>query len=101
MFPDLFSELAIQHPGAESVFFYEWSGMKFVVDTNSVKRLRPCANFEDTKRAVFDVIADMRPGFLAAVVNSPDDVGHKFGWDSPEYDFWNFCSPCHAGGGLD
>ena len=80
VFPDIFSELARQRPQAESTFIFEWSGMQYTIDTNAVTHL-----LQRARSIVPKYIATMKPGILAAVVNSPDDKGHQFGWDSPEY----------------
>ena len=85
VFPDVFSELARQRPCAERTFIYEWSGMPFTIDTNSVTRIMHGSGFKNTMSSVAECLATMKPGLLAAVVNSPDDVGHNVGWDTPEY----------------
>ena len=86
LYPDLFAVLRAQRPEATSAFLYDWIGMPFTVDTNACSLVRrACGNGRMTK-AVCGLVAAGLPTFTAAVFGEPDGTGHKFGWDSPEYD---------------
>lgn len=86
LYPDLFAVLRAQRPEATSAFLYDWIGMPFTVDTNACTAVRrACGNRRMTK-AVCETVAAGLPAFTVAVFGEPDSSGHKFGWDSPEYD---------------
>ena len=81
-FPDVFARLRAARPDATIGYVYGWSAMPFLMDTNACdfvfRTFEPCGK-------VLDWIRAEKPDFLAFVFNSPDDVGHASGWDSPEY----------------
>lgn len=89
MFPDIYYLLRKARPEAELGFFYEWGGMRRLVDTLSVSRLEPLAlSAGDTEQAVAGVTAYIRekkPLFCSVIFGEPDGVGHGIGWESPEY----------------
>ena len=84
MYPDLVYRLRRQRPDAEIGFFYDWSGMGHVLDTNACSRVRYMAGTNITDAAV-NYIKEKKPDFCIVYFDSPDDAGHGKGWGSPEY----------------
>lgn len=85
-YPDLFSVLRAQRADATSAYLYDWGGMAFTADTNACSLVRRAFGNEQMTKAVCELIAAGLPTFTAAAFANPDGVGHKFGFDSPEYD---------------
>ena len=87
-YPDIFSELRRQRPGARIEYVYEWSGMAFVAATNVcdfVRQMKSSESIGGTTDVVVDRIRSSRPDFLAVAYDNPDHAGHGRGWDSLEY----------------
>lgn len=82
-FPDFFARFRAAHPEAKIGYAYEWSGMPFLVDTNACDFVERTGAPDD---AVLSWILVVRPDLMTIVFNTPDDVGHAHGWDSPEYE---------------
>lgn len=89
MFPDLYYTIHKTHPKAELGFIYEWKGMRYVVDTLSINYIQNVElSGENTKEALastLNYITTKKPAFCSVVFAQPDNAGHKYGWDSPEY----------------
>lgn len=89
MFPDLYYTIRKAHPDAELGFIYEWGGMRYVVDTLSIDYIKHVElSAENTKEALsstLEYITTKKPAFCSVVFAQPDNAGHKYGWDSPEY----------------
>jgi len=83
-YPDVFSELREQRPSALSDYFYEWSGMAFVVDTNACS-VAVCAPAARLGALTVKSIRERKPAFVCAAYDQPDGAGHGKGWGSPEY----------------
>ena len=88
-FPDIYYLLRKKYLESELGFFYEWNGMKYLVDTLSVSHLESVAlSGADTKNAiapVTDYIKEKKPLFCSVIFAEPDGVGHSIGWESDEY----------------
>ena len=84
-FPDVVSCYRTANPKAKIGYFFEWGGMRYMVDTNAVDRLQWGSAVRDVADWAADYFRAERPELTILVINSPDDVGHKFGWGSPEY----------------
>ena len=84
LYPDVYAVLREQRPSAKSAYFYEWSGMAFVIDTNA------CSFVERAPAAKLGALAvksilEKKPDFLSVAYDQPDGAGHGKGWGSPEY----------------
>ena len=87
-YPDIFSELRRQRPGARIEYIYEWSGMAFVAATNAcdfVHAVKGDEQISGTTDVAVERIRSSRPDFLAVAYDNPDHAGHGHGWDSAEY----------------
>lgn len=89
VFPDIYYLLRKNNPDAELGFFYEWEGMKYLVDTLSINHVESVAlSGTDTKSSVAPVvkyIKEKKPQFCSVIFAEPDGVGHGIGWESEEY----------------
>ena len=89
LFPDIYYLLRKKNPQAELGFFYEWDGMKDLVDTLSISHVESVAlSGADTENAlapVVDYIKSEKPLFCSIIFAEPDGVGHNIGWESDEY----------------
>lgn len=88
MFPNIFTMLRDAAPDAEIGMLYEWGGIKYLVDTLSLNHYAKAStengNLELRDMAV-KYITEKKPTFIGIIYDSPDDVGHGVGHDTPEY----------------
>lgn len=84
MYPDFIYMLRKQNPSAEIGYVYDWSGMAFTADTNSCSYAERMPMTKITSAAV-KYIKEKKPNFFSIYYDSPDDIGHKNGWGTPEY----------------
>lgn len=89
IFPDIYYLLRKKYETAELGFFYEWGGMKYLVDTLSINHVESVSlSGSDTHSAVFPVveyIKEKKPMFCSIIFAEPDDTGHGIGWETAEY----------------
>ncbi|WP_459188743.1 alkaline phosphatase [Parabacteroides sp. APC149_11_2_Y6] len=89
IFPTIFGLLHRADPKAEIGCIYEWSGIRYVVDTlalNYDKHVTEKNNVSQaTARYAVDYIKSKRPNFVNIVFDEPDHVGHSDGHDTPGY----------------
>ncbi len=89
IFPTVFQLLRDARPEAEIGCFYEWDGIKYLVDTLSLSRHYHVADCNQhpkelsTQAAAY--IKEKQPTLLAVCFDSPDHTGHTAGHDTPEY----------------
>ena len=88
MFPNIFTILRDADPEAEIGMMSEWEGIKYIVDTLSINQYTK-ASTENGNIHLRDIgvkyILDKKPTFAGIIFDSPDDVGHGAGHDTPEY----------------
>jgi len=89
IFPTIFQILRDQHPSSEIGCIYEWSGIKYVVDTlslNYFEQVPPSDNTNATacKMAV-KYIMDKKPNLFAIIFDEPDHTGHQIGHNTEAY----------------
>lgn len=88
-FPGIFGLYRDKAPKAEIGYFYEWGGMRYVVDTMamSVKlHAEPSAAYPDgILTPSMKYIKEKKPSFCAVIFHEPDGTGHTKGWESKEY----------------
>jgi predicted AlkP superfamily pyrophosphatase or phosphodiesterase len=84
IFPTVFQLLRDKEPEAEIGCLYEWSGIKYLIDTVSVNHYAQVPQ-EKLCEAACAYIATKKPRLAAFVYDDPDHVGHKYGHDTPEY----------------
>ncbi len=92
MFPNLFALLRKAAPEADMACFYEWGGMRYVIDTTAFTTFAqtiPEAVEGDPRPVTTDVavkyITEHKPLLINVVYDQPDGVGHRIGHDTPEY----------------
>ena len=83
IFPTVFTYLREKEPDAEIGCLYEWSGIKYLIDTLafSYHAKVPQAELCEAGR---QYILEKKPRFAAFIFDDPDHVGHGVGHDTPE-----------------
>lgn len=84
IFPNIYSEYRRAQPDAELGYIYEWSGMRYLVDTLAVNNLVDAGQSGCTSPAV-DYIKNVKPDMLVVAFAEPDGAGHSIGWESEAY----------------
>lgn len=89
VFPDIFYQIRLKHPEAETAHFYEWGGMYFLADKEAINRVEQVGlSGDDTDgsvKPVVEYIKEKKPDFCAVIFAEPDGSGHGYGWKSKEY----------------
>ncbi len=89
IFPTIFQLFREQSPDAEIGCVYEWSGIKYVVDTLSLSYFEQVPSLPNTNgktcKMAEQYIKDKKPNLFAIIFDEPDHVGHKVGHDTDEY----------------
>ena len=83
IFPTVFTYLREKEPEAEIGCLYEWSGIKYLVDTLACSYHAKVAQAELCE-ASRRYILEKKPRFAAFIYDDPDHVGHGVGHDTPE-----------------
>ena len=88
-FPNIFNMLREKAPEAEIGAIYEWEGIKYLVDSLSLNYYTHMPNQNKLNTALTDAavkyIKEKKPTLAAFIYDSPDDVGHADGHDTPSY----------------
>ncbi len=89
MFPTVFTQFREAFPEGESACFWQWDGIKYVVDTTAISTVR---GFPDTEDGVDAMARDAaryflekKPGLTLLAWDYPDHTGHSLGWYTPDY----------------
>ena len=89
IFPTIFQLLRDQSPAAEIGCIFEWSGIKYVIDTLSFSYFEQVPSSfhvnETTCEMAEKYIKNNKPDLFAVIFDEPDHVGHKVGHDTDEY----------------
>ncbi len=90
LFPTVIGLLRDQKPEAEIGYIFEWDGMQYLCEKEAVNHFShvPAAENGSSDAIVQDVvqyIREKKPVFTMIAFNNPDEVGHKYGHDTPEY----------------
>ena len=83
IFPTVFTYLREKEPKAEIGCLYEWSGIKYLIDTVAFSYHAKVAQAELCE-AGRQYILEKKPRFAAFIYDDPDHVGHSVGHDTPE-----------------
>lgn len=83
-FPTVFQIARQEHPEADIAGFYEWDGIKYVIDTLSFTHHRQAPLDRITSIAA-DYIRANKPMLTFVAYDRPDHPGHDNGWGSEEY----------------
>lgn len=84
IFPTIFQLERQQHPKSNIAVFYEWDGIKHLVDSLSLSQIGQYNNDELVKVST-EYFKKYKPELAAVVFDSPDHDGHTTGWGSKEY----------------
>ncbi len=84
IFPTVFSVAREARPKAEIGVFYEWDGIKYLVDTLALSHHTQGAGDKLCTMAE-EYIKGKRPELVAICFDEPDHTGHAVGHDTPEY----------------
>ena len=89
IFPTVYSIIQKKYPKAETGCLYEWEGIKYLVDTLSIKYFAKADGYKEQPDKLCcmaeEYIKSKRPEFLAVCFDQLDHVGHKEGHDTPAY----------------
>jgi len=89
IFPTIFSIFREQCPKAEIGCFYQWEGIKFVVDTLALNNNKQFADNPQSSPILCDAaekyIKEKQPNLALFYWDNPDEVGHNKGWYSDDY----------------
>ena len=83
-FPTIFSLIREQMPEAETACVYEWSGIKPLIDHQSIDfcvKEKP----ENIADVTTNYIKSKKPDFMVVIYDDPDHVGHAAGHATEEY----------------
>ncbi len=89
IFPTVFQLYREANPEAEIGCVYDWSGIKYVIDTLAFNY---CVQGPDytkdslsLKNMAVKYITEKKPNLFAVIFDNPDHVGHGAGHDTPGY----------------
>lgn len=89
IYPTIFSILKEQREGAKSACFYEWSGIKHLVDTLAIDHHQKVSIADPKSNKGVEEFVEYynaeQPDLCALIFDNPDATGHKIGWETPEY----------------
>ena len=89
--PTIYTLLNEQRPNMETGLFYEWEGMKYYVDTLSIKHIEHYPLYEVynnhtlLNKAAINYIINKKPFFCAIIYEEPDYSGHYDGHNTDAY----------------
>lgn len=88
-FPNIFSVLKENYPYAETGYFYQWEGMKYLFDLRNVNLVKqfPTSTLgsDEMSETAIEYIRKAKPALLAIIWDYPDVIGHSSGWDSLQF----------------
>ena len=91
----VYTLLREQRPKAESVCIFNWDGIGYVVDSAAItyNHYGPGYHADDpdytvgnyTRRNAIKYLSENKPTFFTFYIGDIDEVGHRCGWESEEY----------------
>lgn len=89
IFPTVFQLYREANPEAEIGCVYDWSGIKYVVDTLAFNYCEQGPDYTKDSVALKNMavkyITEKKPNLFAVIFDNPDHVGHSAGHDTPGY----------------
>lgn len=89
IFPTIFSIMREQAPQAVTACFYEWDGIKYLIDTLSISKHAICPDYENNTTGLCEMAVEYikaeKPNLCAICFDQLDHVGHASGHDTPGY----------------
>lgn len=92
--PTIYTLLGEQMPDAETGCVYNWDGIGYLIDNLAVDHFVFDGGCDDpatysmdayTQNQAVKYIKEKKPAFFTFYIGDQDEVGHKYGWGSPEY----------------
>lgn len=88
-FPTVFQLYREANPEAEIGCVYDWSGIKYVIDTLAFNYWEQGPDYTkdsvSLKNMAVKYITEKKPNLFAVIFDNPDHVGHSAGHDTPGY----------------
>lgn len=92
----VYTLLAEQRPDAVSACIFNWDGIGYVVDSTAVGYCLYDPGYHDrsdstysvaayTERTALKYLRENKPAFFTFYIGDVDEVGHRCGWESEEY----------------
>jgi predicted AlkP superfamily pyrophosphatase or phosphodiesterase len=87
MYPSIFGVMRDQNPTAETGVIFSWDGIGYIYEKEAVSYNKQCKEGDDVqvKDEAVKYIRDKQPNLLFVYFSNPDEIGHKYGWYSKEY----------------
>lgn len=89
IFPTIFQCVRDEYPESNIGVFYEWEGIKHLVDTLSLSTYQlienPLENKEKITELACQYIQEHKPKLMALIFDGADRKGHDIGYDTDEY----------------
>lgn len=86
-FPSVFTVLRQQRPDLKTCFFYDWKELADMFNPADIgySKYQQPERFQENIKEAADYIVTQKPDFAFLYIGHPDEVGHQYKWESPEY----------------
>ncbi len=84
-FPSVFTIIREQRPEAITGFFYDWDVLIDIFNQDNITRVEYSDFFTKTFAKAIPWIIEKKPLLTFLYIGNPDEVGHKYKWESPEF----------------
>jgi hypothetical protein len=84
-FPSVFTVIREQRPGAITGFFYDWDVLIDIFNQDNITKVEYSDFYTETFSIAIPWIIENKPLLTFLYIGNPDEVGHKFKWESPEF----------------
>jgi predicted AlkP superfamily pyrophosphatase or phosphodiesterase len=85
MFPTIFYALKKQEPSTVTAAVYEWKGISYLIEKQSLDKAIDCTGDVETTKQAVNIIEQTKPNLLFIHLNGPDSAGHEIGFNSQEF----------------
>ncbi|MDH3067866.1 alkaline phosphatase [Akkermansia sp. N21169] len=83
-YPGIFGILRDQRPTAVTGCFYDWEGIKYLMEEDAISESKNAKPDEIVK--LTESFLKRNPQFIFIHLDITDGAGHKYGWESKEYE---------------
>lgn len=86
-FPSVFTVIKQQNPKAKTCFFYDWKELADMFHPEDIgfAQYQAPEEFKENVREAADYFIREKPDFAFLYIGHPDEIGHMYKWESPEY----------------
>ena len=84
-FPSVFTVIKEQRPEAITGFFYDWDVLIDIFNQDNISKVKYSDFYTETFSKAIPWIIENRPLLTFLYIGNPDEVGHEFKWESPEF----------------